>query len=508
MADAAGVADVAERGDAHEAAVGDDAVAMRLETTRPARAAPGVYQMTWVVDGAAPTDAAVPDPMLLTEEQCRGAARDEGLTLLAEEDRSGRGAPKQNATGFVNVHLKKGKCAAPYYAKVRLVYLGYYDLPVQAALAVARYRARGQAALMQLLAERLGPVQGEPARVLSWDEIEPADIEVLQVWCYQRRLDMFGTAKELKQRLRACGGPSGEGRSPAARLPATWVQSAGASLEVEAHPLATCPCCGGTDLFQAGGDNKKVWYYYRCKRCDPTKSGRPFKAPRPPPKIGPAAARAAAAQLPAAGTARPHLGVGHGGRNACLRGMCADPTVLAAATALRAALAGVDDARRAESDVAMAGRSSRAAAGHSFANATDSQATALAEELGLELAVRDSWDGPADTDASAFECVDWVPERNSWRAVSRDSLMRRSLGFYRSATAAAVAVAHWECVGPARATGIQSRFTSQSALEAIERALRAQGAAASPTGDGSDGGDDERPMTPLPDDFFLLPGDA
>ena len=177
MADAVDIADVAERGDAHEAAVGDNTVAMRLETTRPARAAPGMYQMTWV-----------------------------------------------------------------------------------------------------------------------------------------------------------------------------------------AHSLATCPCCGGTDLFQAGGDNKKVWYYYRCKRCDPTKSGRPFKAPRPPPKIGPAAARAAAAQLPAADTARPHLGVGHGGRNACLRGMCADPTVLAAATALRAALAGVDDARRAESDVAMAGRSSRAAA--------------------------------------------------------------------------------------------------------------------------------------------------
>jgi hypothetical protein len=122
--------------------------------------------------------------------------------------------------------------------------------------------------------------------------------------------------------------------------------------------------------------------------------------------------------------------------------------------------------------------------------------------------VRDSYDAPADTDASAFECVDWVPERNSWRAVCRDSLMRRSLGYYRSATAAAVAVAHWECVGPARATGIQSRFTSQSALEAIERALRAQGAAASPTDDGSDGGDGERPMTPLPDDFFLLPGDA
>jgi hypothetical protein len=45
-------------------------------------------------------------------------------------------------------------------------------------------------------------------------------------------------------------------------------------------------------------------------------------------------------------------------------------------------------------------------------------------------------------------------------------------------------------------------------VDAIERALRAQDDASSLTDDGSDGDDGERPMTPLPDDFFLLPGDA
>ena len=73
--------------------------------------------------------------------------------------------------GFVGVLFKSTKKNTPYFAKVREVYLGYYDLPVQAALAVARYRARVQAALDEVLFARLGPVQGDAARVLGGDEI-------------------------------------------------------------------------------------------------------------------------------------------------------------------------------------------------------------------------------------------------------------------------------------------------------------------------------------------------
>jgi tRNA(Ile2) C34 agmatinyltransferase TiaS len=44
---------------------------------------------------------------------------------------------------------------------------------------------------------------------------------------------------------------------------------------------AACPRCGGTKLSSHGGNSQD--YYYRCKKCDPTKSGPTFKAPKPPP---------------------------------------------------------------------------------------------------------------------------------------------------------------------------------------------------------------------------------
>ena len=44
--------------------------------------------------------------------------------------------------------------------------------------------------------------------------------------------------------------------------------------------IAACPSCGGTELTHHGGNKSN--YYYRCKKCDPNKSGKTFKAPRPP----------------------------------------------------------------------------------------------------------------------------------------------------------------------------------------------------------------------------------
>ena len=42
-----------------------------------------------------------------------------------------------------------------------------------------------------------------------------------------------------------------------------------------------CPRCDGTELSSAGGDGS--YYYYRCKKCDPEKKGKPFRAPKPLP---------------------------------------------------------------------------------------------------------------------------------------------------------------------------------------------------------------------------------
>ena len=250
------------------AASAEWAGSVRLQVTRPAGAAS--CQVTWTADAAAPAATSFPargsNPCtLLTAEQCYSAARAEGLVLDAQD--GNRGGTKLNATGFVGVLFKATKKNAPYFAKVREVYLGYYDLPVQAALAVARYRARVQAALDQVLLAHLGPVQGDAARVLGGDETEHADAEVLQAWCYQRGLDMSGNVKGLgglKHRLRAYTKANCE------RIPA--------------GPLVN--------------------------------------------------------------------------RVACHRGKCADPTVLAAAAALRATLTGLDDARRAEGNDAVATRAS------------------------------------------------------------------------------------------------------------------------------------------------------
>ena len=93
--------------------------------------------------------------------------------------------------------------------------------------------------------------------------------------------------------------------------------------------------------------------------------------------------------------------------------------------------------------------------------------------------------------------------------------MRLSLGYYRSATAAAVAVAQWERDHPSDVPtrGVLGGFASpgegldtvEEALRAIARAVCAQGGVSPPPTD-----DDERPGTPLPelpDGFGSLPED-
>ena len=89
----------------------------------------------------------VPDPALLTAEQCHVAAHDEGLVLAAQKDSAARGAVKRHETGFINVMLKKS--VSRYFGKVRLVSLGYYRMPEQAALTVARHHARVEAAMVR-----------------------------------------------------------------------------------------------------------------------------------------------------------------------------------------------------------------------------------------------------------------------------------------------------------------------------------------------------------------------
>ena len=44
----------------------------------------------------------------------------------------------------------------------------------------------------------MGPVQGDAACVLGGDETEHANGEVLQVWCYQRGLDMFARRHSIR----------------------------------------------------------------------------------------------------------------------------------------------------------------------------------------------------------------------------------------------------------------------------------------------------------------------
>ena len=177
------------------------------------------------------------------------------------------------------------------------------------------------------------------------------------------------------------------------------------------------------------------------------------------------------------------------------------PAEVGAALALRTTLARVDDARREEGRNAMS-NSSRVVAAVDFATATDDEAAAMAEEQGLELAEHDDL---AHAGASSYTGVTQASGRTAWRArVKRDS-ERLSLGNYRSATAAAVAVAQWERDHPSgdSARGVLGGFadpgesltTTEDALRAIARALRVQSGASPPQTD------DERPPTPLPDDF-------
>ena len=146
------------------------------------------------------------DPALLTAEQCHGAAREEGLVLKTQEDHVARGPMKQNETGFGSVHLKKGQNARYFGIKgascVPRLPPSALHLPEQVALTVARYHARMKAGIVQLLAAHLGPVQASAVRALGGDETGHASVEALQVWCYQRGLDMFATLSELKSRLR------------------------------------------------------------------------------------------------------------------------------------------------------------------------------------------------------------------------------------------------------------------------------------------------------------------
>ena len=72
--------------------------------------------------------------------------------------------------------------------------------------------------------------------------------------------------------------------------------------------------CGGTELSSAGGSSH---YYYRCKKCDPEKKGKPFRAPKPLPSYNraktapavPGAPEAAPAGKAAAATAAAVEGV-------------------------------------------------------------------------------------------------------------------------------------------------------------------------------------------------------
>ena len=139
-------------------------------------------------------------------------------------------------------------------------------------------------------------------------------------------------------------------------------------------------------------------------------------------------------------------------------------------------------------------------------------------------------DDPTHAGASTYIGVTRMRGRADWRAVRRGGSVRISLGYYRSATAAAVAVAQWELEhprdGPVRGVlgggrgfdgpvrGVLGGFASPSeslswgpndSLQAIARALRVQSGASPPLANA-----DERPGTPLPDlpgDFGSLPGD-
>ena len=73
-------------------------------------------------------------------------------------------------------------------------------------------------------------------------------------------------------------GPARRGRS-ARRIYAHHDYLDAPALNIASKPelynvrTVKCPTCGGTELSSAGGGSH---YYYRCKKCDPEKSGKPM----------------------------------------------------------------------------------------------------------------------------------------------------------------------------------------------------------------------------------------
>ena len=399
---------------------------VRLEVTRPMGAAPASAR--WVADTpavtadaaasparaasvATPTVATVVHPSKLTVQECYDAARDEGLALVTQEQDAQivrrRGPAKKHATGFVCVHHKKVGNGSYPFGKVRDVHLGYYDRPEQAALAVARFRARERAATSLTLAEQLGPVRADAARHLSYAEVASSRVEELQALCYQRGLDTSGTGRELKDKLHT---------------------------------------------------------YYS--------------------------------------------GMRKGAKGRSMANV-ADPQVQAAADALRAAQASVAEAQAREQRLSKPARSKRVLPAFDLATATDGEAAALAEELGLELSEHED---ATHAGVSTFKGVTLRKGTNIWVAVERGGKVRRKLGSYSSATAAAVAVAQcWsERVHPVRQRGVLGGFACpkermlwgpDDACRAIARAVHLRYGTALPPTIGDEGASSDASLPPLPDDF-------
>ena len=360
---------------------------------------------------ATPTVATVVHPSKLTVQECYDAARDEGLALVTQEQDAQivrrRGPAKKHATGFVCVHHKKVGNGSYPFGKVRDVHLGYYDRPEQAALAVARFRARERAATSLTLAEQLGPVRADAARHLSYAEVASSRVEELQALCYQRGLDTSGTGRELKDKLHT---------------------------------------------------------YYS--------------------------------------------GMRKGAKGRSMANV-ADPQVQAAADALRAAQASVAEAQAREQRLSKPARSKRVLPAFDLATATDGEAAALAEELGLELSEHED---ATHAGVSTFKGVTLRKGTNIWVAVERGGKVRRKLGSYSSATAAAVAVAQcWsERVHPVRQRGVLGGFACpkermlwgpDDACRAIARAVHLRYGTALPPTIGDEGASSDASLPPLPDDF-------
>ena len=96
------------------------------------------------------------------------------------------------------------------------MYLGYYDLPECPCRrrspwpgpGQVPYRARVQAAMVQVLAAHLGPVQGDAARVLGGDETHHADSRRGRLPARTGHILHFKA--ELKHRVRAYYQAKGE----------------------------------------------------------------------------------------------------------------------------------------------------------------------------------------------------------------------------------------------------------------------------------------------------------